>query len=691
MTLASAFRISALCVLPFALAWGGANAQSPAQAPTPTFRASVDLVQADVSVLDKNRRPVHGLTAADFVVREDGVLQTVDTFAAVDIPEAVAAPSAFLRKISPDVVSNELASHRIFAIVMDDATIENNIEAVKNSIAIANRVIDQLAPSDLATVIFTRDNRNTQGFTNDPAKLHAAVEKFSMGFRGMSNQPDMVMSIADPAADGLSYANSVHVLEEVVHYLVGAPDRRKALVYIGQGVPVDHTAGQPILVGRGYNPNIRWREMQLDLVEKMKNLFLQAQRSNVNVYAMDACGLRSPAIDRSVTTCQPGLEVEFLQTVARNTDGHATINTGNFEPSITQMFVENGSYYLLGYRRAKPRGTGQFTRLDVQVKRSGVTVRTRHVTYNEPTEDERAAKEHRVPASPAELAIGGVLPDRDVPLRATIAPFGLPSPTGRIVLDQPAALAIVLGVRERAPLARVTEHVELLTMAFTPEGDKRGAQTQTAQVALRPSGDPPDPAATAAYELLGRIDLVPGRYTVRLATFNGTTRDTGSVFIDVDVPDFVNAPVSLSGVVLESSSAPVSASAVALSSLIPVVPTTEREFPATATVRAFMRVYQGATSKLASLTVTTTISDATGAVVFTDPTTLDVSRFGTERAADINIELPLARLKPGQHVLTFEVSPTGSTGSMGSGGSMGSMGSTVLRRDVVFAIKNPEP
>jgi len=395
---------------------------------------------------------------------------------------------------------------------------------------------------------------------------------------------------------------------------------------------------------------------------------------------MDVCGLRASGGDPQATTCKPGLEVEFLQTVASNTGGRAIVNTANFEPGITQMFVENSSYYLLGYRRSKTKGTGQYSRLDVQVKRSGVTVRTRHLNFNEPTEDERAASEHRVPASPAELAIGGVLPDRDTPLRATAAPFGLPSPAGRIVLDQPAAVAVVLGVRERAPLTRVTEHVELLTMAFTPEGDRRGAQTQTAQVALRPAGDPPDPAATATYELLGRIDLVPGRYSVRLATFNGTTRDSGSVFLDVDVPDFVNAPLSLSGVVIESSSAPVSASAVALSSLIPVVPTTEREFPPTAAVRAFMRVYQGATAKLAPVTVATTISDAAGAVVFTDRTTLEVNRFETERAADIKIELPLTQLKPGPHVLTFEAALAGSTGSTAS---------APLRRDVVFAVKKP--
>jgi hypothetical protein len=42
------------------------------QEPAPTFRSGVELIQLDVSVLDKDRRPVQGLTAADFTVLVDG-------------------------------------------------------------------------------------------------------------------------------------------------------------------------------------------------------------------------------------------------------------------------------------------------------------------------------------------------------------------------------------------------------------------------------------------------------------------------------------------------------------------------------------------------------------------------------------------------------------------------------------------
>ena len=45
--------------------------------PPPQFRTSIDIVHMDVSVLDSRRRPVRGLTPADFTILENGKPQPV--------------------------------------------------------------------------------------------------------------------------------------------------------------------------------------------------------------------------------------------------------------------------------------------------------------------------------------------------------------------------------------------------------------------------------------------------------------------------------------------------------------------------------------------------------------------------------------------------------------------------------------
>src|SRR3954469_3645068 len=85
------------------------GAQEPAGMPQATFRAAVDLVQIDVAVLDGKRRPVRGLTAADFTLFEDGRPQPIVAFTEVDVPRRGATPPArWLRDAAPDVVSNQV-------------------------------------------------------------------------------------------------------------------------------------------------------------------------------------------------------------------------------------------------------------------------------------------------------------------------------------------------------------------------------------------------------------------------------------------------------------------------------------------------------------------------------------------------------------------------------------------------------
>src|SRR5690349_9700450 len=81
-------------------------------------------------------------------------------------------PAPWMRDIAPDVGTNQdLQERRLFLIVIDDAAIQANVFAMKSVREVAKRTIDRFGPSDLAAVVFTRDNRNSQDFTADRARL----------------------------------------------------------------------------------------------------------------------------------------------------------------------------------------------------------------------------------------------------------------------------------------------------------------------------------------------------------------------------------------------------------------------------------------------------------------------------------------------------------------------------------------
>src|SRR6188472_1566237 len=123
-------RLTALAVVCVVALFGlmvAAQQAPPAQ--VPVFRGSVDIVHLDVSVLDKNRVPVRGLTQADFTVLEDGKPQPVVAFTAVDVPDPEPPAAPWMRTVTPDVQTNAGAQDpegRLFVLLLDDAMIPSH-------------------------------------------------------------------------------------------------------------------------------------------------------------------------------------------------------------------------------------------------------------------------------------------------------------------------------------------------------------------------------------------------------------------------------------------------------------------------------------------------------------------------------------------------------------------------------------
>lgn len=594
----------ALCVVA-----AGASRQNPPP-PSRPLQARPDLVQVEVSVLDLNRRPVRGLTAADFGVFENGEPQRIVAVSAVDVPGPAGRLGSWIRDISPDVCRND-ADRRLVFLVVDDATLPFGAREISTAKAISQSVIDRLGPADLGALIFTSDHWITQDLTPDRALLRAAAEKINPGFGTPESQ-----SVA-----------SLSALTKAVDRLAAARPTRKVLVFVSAGLVTNFDMGQGTSRGA--------RETQYTFVQRLQKTVRTAQAANVSIYGIDPTGL-NVSLDHGV---------EFLDSLSKSTGGFAITRTNTPLSEIDRLFQENSSYYLIGYERSAAAADAKSRSLDLAISRTDASVRVR--TGDSSSGGEASPeKTATADASPLAKAIAGPLPVGALPMRVSVAPFAVP---GR----RDAAVAIVASVEPLKPAVRRDEQVELVATAFDPKDRAAASQRQTARIDL-PEGD-----TRAGYEVLLRLDLRPGRYQLRLAATSAAQAATGSVFCDVEVPDFAKEALSLSGVVLGTTAGVRSAAKEALAAVVPVVPTTRREFATGDQVTAFLRVYQGGRAPVQPTALIVRIVNSEDALVFEASDTLGPDRFGSLRTADYRIELPLARLTTGDHLLIFET--TGGT------------------------------
>ena len=624
---------------------------------TPQFKSSVDVVHLDVSVLDGQRRPVRGLKPADFTVFEDGTPQQISVFEAVDVPDVEPPTASWQREVAPDVrVNADVQERRLFLVVMDDSTVQSSGFAVNTAREIGRKVIDGFGPSDLAAVVFTRDNRHAQDFTSDRARLRAAVDTFTVGFRDMGAwDPEKQKPL--PGQDDGYFISSVNVLENAILALSSLPDRRKSIIYISQGLPVNlearfpseidpATAGAAAIATHNYLTMLQGTlEAQERIKSQMERIFRRAARANVTIYTLDICGMRpfTGVAPNPAPTCIAGLETTYLKTIAENTGGRAVINTNDFTPGVAAIFEENASYYLLGFNPNGPRQDGKFRRLEVKVNRPGVTVRTRN-GYDSEKASDIAKRKAALANSPAGVALAGILPKSDLPLQVTAVPFAIPG-------KKEAAVAVTVGIRQpiRQNAARAVERVDLLVSAFGVEGKAFGSKRLTADVTIRAGA-----SGLAEYEVLSRIDLRPGRYQLRIGASVGSLSTQGSVYYDIDVPDFSDAALSMSGLIVSATPTGEVAPREALAAVIPMVPTTRRTFTPSHQVSAFLRLYQPGRAPIVSVPMRVQLIDKNGRPVMDRQQQIAVTQFTAAREANILVPVPTDRLADGEYLLSIE-------------------------------------
>jgi hypothetical protein len=174
------------------------------------------------------------------------------------------------------------------------------------------------------------------------------------------------------------------------------------------------------------------------------------------------------------------------------------------------------------------------------------------------------------------------------------------------------------------------------------------------------------------YDIYQNIVLAPGRYQIRLNAFSKVLDRSSSVYADLEVPDFTRSTISMSGITLGTQQSPAVPRRDGLDGLLPIVPTSGREFSPSDAISAVCRVFQGGTSAPGAVTMKAMILDVNSQVVLDTTQTIPAEVFAEDRSGSYQLELLHNRMKHGPHVLSLNATLPGGQN---------------IRRDVVFRVR----
>ncbi|MGD0841319.1 MAG: VWA domain-containing protein [Candidatus Acidiferrales bacterium] len=351
------------------------------------IRATVDLVQIDVQVVDRDGKPVKGLTQAQFHVSEDGKQQKVSTFEYFDVERIETAAAADQSPITialgaiapPAQLQQQVKDRRLTVLFFDMSSLEP--DQLLRPIAASDKFVrTQMSPADLVgIVVFGNQLEVIADLTNDKSFLERALAALKPGaesqlaaFADAAAQPTDFTSTEDTdaafTADNTEFNifntdRKLAAIEAVADILADIPGRKSVVHFTG-----------------GITQTGEENRSQLRAATDAAN------RSNVSIYTVDARGLLAeiPGGDAtsgaaSGTSMFTGNAVytqtqsredsrETLATLASDTGGRSFFDLGDFGEAFKSVQDDGTGYYLVGYYSTDGVRDGRWRNVKVSVE-----------------------------------------------------------------------------------------------------------------------------------------------------------------------------------------------------------------------------------------------------------------------------------------------------------------------------------
>ncbi len=710
--------LNVIIVAALVVSGGGARAQN---APAVTFQTQITYVDLDVTVTDQQGNFIRGLAKDDFEVFEDGNPQKIEMFSSVEIP--VEKFDRFLvanRPITSDVRTNRRSfDGRVYLIVLDDVDISPlRTGTVKES---ARDFIETyFGANDIGAVVYTSGRTDAvQEFTTDRNLLLSAVDRF-VGRRmqsaavellerhymrqlkeGLGDNENIPQNIGNLKADAalaksangfdvrdlereqraLSVLDTLKNLGELMSSVRG---RRKAVLLFSEGVEMPVSE----IYGSIHTPT--------DIVGAIKDAITAAARSNVSFFTVDPRGLfgmtteyielaGSGSQDSTIgafgsLNAQQGMLTDMrlsqgsLKTLSEETGGFAAVNTNDLSSAFGRIVEANSRYYVLGYYPPTHPQDGRFHRIEVRVKRPGVRVSTRkgYASPHARTATERKRDEEKRRQQEARIGGAGTTSSelRDVlnaPMQQGGLAFSLQAAPFRATKDEATVALAIEFDGDRFPFPEkdgvFANKLELTFFGITDTGKAQRTTRSEFNLNLRP--ETVQRVKAAGLRVNPRISLAPGRYQLRVGARESATGSVGSVFYDLDVPDFRKDRVELSGLLLTAPS--VRAAMAALpdpvnDKLLPGPVTSRRIFPRSDTLTVFAEIYDNLPPKqVHQIDAAVTLLSEGGQEVFASRDVLTNGGSDGKAWSSYGLlrDVPLKNIAAGRYLLRVETAVRG--------------------------------
>jgi len=329
-----------------------ARPQSQEQDAAPVFRTGVDVVRVDVSVSGRDGQAVADLQAPDFELREEGVIQRIQSaqFIRLDgVRRSDRTDSMTIRSAEHAAREARRDDVRAFAIFLDDYHVDKHPQITIRAREAMKAFVRQFGPNDIVAVMDPLTPLSHLRFTRDLDEVAQRMAEFE----GRRFQAHPVRSAIEEAQlmrrDIWEVRGEVSLsaLEALVTYLGGLGDGRKSVLFVSQGPTV----------GR----------FRAESDQRIEAVLRAANRGNVTIHAFDPRPLGRAPFGGATT----------LARLAAETGGRRIVNVNEPDRLLAQTVADASAYYLLGYEPERPVEDGGFRRIDVRVKRRGLDVRSR--------------------------------------------------------------------------------------------------------------------------------------------------------------------------------------------------------------------------------------------------------------------------------------------------------------------------